>query len=403
MKTFLYKARKSLFSGFLVSASIGWCYAFSLFAPHVASALSVSMTAVQFAFCLNIFFLGMGAAFFGKVVEKNIKKAAWTSAVLLCLGLCVAGMAMHVSSILLFYVGVGVLAGLAEGVGYVTPVKNLLLFFGKSKHKALVMALSIVSFGLGSSICSFIFRYAFPAFGIENVMFFFAGLYAIVMTAAALMIDKPRFAKIKAKKAKSKKFSFSKYAKDSYFWQCWLFMLLNISMGLIIIGRCASMLAANGMQTDMVLFVMMVCGLSNGLGRLVFPAISDYMRSKATCWMTALIIEIIALAMSIFDPILIPFAFVLINACYGCGFALCPAVLLEHYGKDELSYIHGLALSAWGIASVVAFIVSTFVLSVLSLSQNILLSVLIVGYAANILNVRLMMHKKRSMKKSNKQ
>ena len=85
MKVFFYKARKSLEAGFLISASIGFCYAFSLFAPHVQGLLGVSKVAVQFAFCLNIFFLGTGASCFGALVEKNIKKAAWLSTTLLSL------------------------------------------------------------------------------------------------------------------------------------------------------------------------------------------------------------------------------------------------------------------------------------------------------------------------------
>ena len=140
MRRFIYKARRSLLAGFLISSSIGFCYAFSLFASHVQELLGASKTAVQFAFCINIFFLGIGAAFFGSLVEKNIKVAAWTSTVLLCSGLAVSGLAMHLKSIWLFYVGMGVMCGISEGCGYVTPVKNLLLWFGKSRHKALIMA-----------------------------------------------------------------------------------------------------------------------------------------------------------------------------------------------------------------------------------------------------------------------
>ena len=152
MRLFVHKASKSLLPCFLLTTSIGFCYAFSLFAPYVCEALNASKTSVQFAFCLNIFFLGTGASCFGALVEKNIKLAAWLSTLLLFVGLTLSGIAMHVSSIMLFYAGIGVCAGIAEGIGYIVPVKNLLLWFGKTKHKSLVMAISIVSFGLGSNL-----------------------------------------------------------------------------------------------------------------------------------------------------------------------------------------------------------------------------------------------------------
>ena len=387
MKTFLYKASKSLVPCFLITTAIGFCYAFSLFAKPARELLNVSKTAVQFAFCLNIFFLGTGASCFGALVEKNIKRAAWLSTALLCVGLCVSGIAMHMSNIWLFYLGMGILCGLSEGIGYVTPVKNLLLWLGKSKHKALVMAISIVSFGLGSTFCTWLFKYAFPVFGIKNIFFFFAVFYLMTMSIGSLIIDKPKFVKLSLEKDVSKVYSLMKYIKDSYFWQCWLFMFLNISMGLIIIGQCAGMLTTNGIQTSTMLIVMMLCGLSNGFGRLLFPAISDYLKNRADILLVALVLEMAIFMTSIFYAPFIPIAFIICNATYGCFFACLPAVLLDHYGKDELSFVHGLCLQSWASASLFAFLVSTFVLSVLSLSQNVLFAVLVVVYALNFVNV----------------
>ena len=402
MKTFLLKASKSLFPCFLLTTSIGFCYAFSLFAVPVQELLAASKTEVQFAFCLNIFFLGTGASCFGALVEKNIKKAAWLSTALLFAGLCISGIAMHMSSIWMFYLGMGVFCGLSEGIGYVVPVKNLLLWFGKSKHKAFVMAISIVSFGLGSTICTWIFKYAFPAYGIYGIFFFLAIVYLASMTIGSLAIDKPKFAKIAiAKACMTKKYFVKKYIKDSYFWQCWLFMFLNISMGLVIIGQCAGMLAANGISTSTMLVVMMLCGLSNGFGRLLFPAISDYLKNRADILLIALMLEMAIFIVSIFYVPFIPIAFVIVNACYGCFFACLPGILLDHYGKSELSFVHGLVLQAWASASVFAFIVSTFVLSTLALSQIALFAVLVAAYAMNFANVCIVRHRNEQQKLMN--
>ena len=393
MKTFMYKASKSLVPCFLLTLSIGFCYAFSLFATPVQELLGTSKVAVQFAFCLNIFFLGTGASCFGALVEKNIKKATWLSTMLLFSGLCISGAAMLVKSIWLFYIGMGVLCGLAEGTGYVVPVKNLLLWLGKSKHRALVMAISIVSFGLGSTICAWMFKYAFPTYGIKGIFFFFAFVYLAAMSAGSLLIDKPRFAKLYLKREAAKKYSVMKYIKDSYFWQCWLFMLLNISMGLVIIGQCAGMLTANKIPTATMLIVMMLCGLSNGFGRLLFPAVSDYLKNRVDILLAALMLEMAIFAVSIFYVPFIPIAFIIVNATYGCFFACLPGILLDHYGKSELSFVHGLVLQSWASASLFAFLVSTFVLSILSLSQNALFAVLIVVYALNFINVAIVRHR----------
>ena len=329
----------------------------------------------------------MGAATFGSLVEKNIKCAAWLSTVLLFTGLCVSALSMHVKSMWLLYVGCGVLCGLAEGIGYVTPVKNLLLWFGKSRRRALIMAISIVSFGLGSSICSYMFKYAFPYFGIDNVFFFFAGVYLLSMSVGSMMIDKPKYAKVALKKRIDKSYSILKYVSDSYFLQCWTFMFLNIAMGLVIIGQCAGMLYSAGLADGAIVFVMMLCGLSNGGGRLLFPAISDYMSRRVDSWLCALVLEIFALVLVLIDSWYAPISFIVVNACYGAGFACLPAVLNDHYGKNELSFIHGLCLSSWGFASLFAYFVSTLILSTFSLSQNVLFTVLVSVYMLNFFNM----------------
>ena len=402
MRFFVHKASKSLLPCFLLTTSIGFCYAFSLFAPHVCEALNASKTSVQLAFCLNIFFLGTGASCFGALVEKNIKLAAWLSTLLLFVGLTLSGIAMHVSSIMLFYAGIGMCAGIAEGIGYIVPVKNLLLWFGKTKHKSLVMAISIVSFGLGSTICTILFKHVFQLLGILNVFFFFAIWYLAAMVCGSLMIDKPKFAKIELGKKQKKageegKLSAAKYLKDSCFWQCWLFMLLNISAGLVIIGQCASMLAANGVSSNVILGVMMLCGVSNGLGRLVFPAASDYFRNRVDILLIALALEMCVFVVSMLHASFIPTAFVIVNATYGCFFALLPGVLLDYYGRDELSFVHGLVLQAWASASALAFFLTFLVVNVLKLDQNALFASLVLVYAVNFANVLLLRLRRKQM------
>ena len=93
------------------------------------------------------------------------------------------------------------------------------------------------------------------------------------------------------------------------------------------------------------------------------------------------------LSLVLFDPWFAPLAFIVINSCYGAGFACLPAVLNDHYGKNELSFIHGLCLSSWGMASLAAFLISVFILSIFTLNQNILFMVLATGYSINLLNI----------------
>ena len=387
MTKFMYKFMKSVVPCMLLTLSIGFCYAWSLFSPLVVQAIPGSTTTtVQLAFCLNIFFLGMGAAFFGPLVEKHIKLAAFTSSALLFLGLQIACFAVSCQSLWLLWLGVGVCCGLSEGCGYVVPVKNLLLWWNKSKNKGFIAAISIIFFGLGSTFCSWIFgALSSHGLGVGDIFWWLSVIYLVPTTLAWMLIGKPKYA-LRAI-ARTKAASIKQFWKDKFFWKSWTFMFLNIAMGLVLIGTCATILKNfSGLSASAVVAVMMACGIANGAGRLVFPVASDFMKSRLGIWKIILRLEVLALAAAWAFPALMPIAAILINACYGAAFATLPSVLNDHYGKEHLSEVHGFVLSAWGFASLFAYCVTLLGVSLLPFTW--LLVVLAVVYAINYLVVR---------------
>lgn len=387
MMKFMYKFMKSVVPCMLLTLSIGFCYAWSLFSPLVVQAIPGSTTTtVQLAFCLNIFFLGIGAAFFGPLVEKHIKLAAFTSSALLFLGLQIACFAVSCQSIWLLWLGIGVCCGLSEGCGYVVPVKNMLLWWSKSKSKGFIAAISIIFFGLGSTFCSWIFgAMSNNGFGVGDIFWWLSLIYLVPTTLAWMLIGKPRYALIAI--ARTNAASIKQFWKDKFFWKSWMFMFLNIAMGLVLIGTCATILKNfSGLSAGVVVAVMMACGIANGAGRLVFPVASDFMKSRLGIWKIILRLEVLSLVAAWIFPALMPISAVLINACYGAAFATLPSILNEHYGKEHLSEVHGFVLSAWGFASLFAYCVTLLGVSLLPFTW--LLVVLAVVYAANYLVVR---------------
>ena len=390
MKKLLYKFGRSILPCVLLTLCIGWCYSFSLFAPHLATLLGCTSTQVAFTFCLNIFFLGMGAALFGPLVERWIKRAAFLSSLLLILGLLVSALACHVGNVWLMWIGCGVLCGLAEGIGYLTPNKNMMLWFPTSNYKGFLTAISIFTFGLGSSLCAWLFGMLFPLLGISGTFLALAVVYAIPLIVSTILIQKPRYALVQLSKKTRSEFSYIETVKDRYFQKCWLFMFLNISMGLILIGSCATFLGTLGFSASSIITLMMLCGIFNGVGRLVFPAIGDFLNNRSVVWVITALVEVLLMV-----PVMIAYStgvgalcaagcIVLIHAGYGSAFACLPGILSTHFGKDTLSQRHGFCLTSWGMASLMAFLCSTFVLKTFTGHLPIMVLVAI-GYAVNIL------------------
>lgn len=386
---FFYKLSKSVIPMVLLTLSVGWCYAWSLFAGPIAEHIGVSKIAVQFIFCLNIFFLGMGAAFFGNLVEKAIKKSALLSTVLLFSGFMLSSLGLYLQQIWLLYIGSGVCTGLAQGISYVISPKNLLLWWNKTKYKATIMSLSIICFGLGSSVCSLLFNALYPILGIQNLMLVLGLIYTVSMLIATWLINKPKFALAKIKKTPT--LEYKAYLSKPIFWKIWTFMFLNISAGLILIGNCASILKTINLSSSMIITVMFICGIANGLGRLIFPLVTDFLKRKTTICILILGIELCLVFPTMFIYTAIPLMIILINATYGSAFAVLPSLVSYEFGTKYLSAIHGLILSSWGIASLFAYICTT----VLQSCQVGVIGILVciaAMYAINFFNTVAMKH-----------
>lgn len=118
----------------------------------------------------------------------------------------------------------------------------------------------------------------------------------------------------------------------------------------------------------------------------MFPALSDLMQKRYMMLVLVLALEICILVPAIFSYAFMPIAIIVINATYGSFFALLPSVLSDHYGNKDLSTRHSAILSAWGIASLFAYLITTFALKFLN-GYEMLPIILAVVYAVNLVNV----------------
>ena len=363
MKRFI----RAVLPAFLLAVSVGQIYAFTNFSSEIAEYIGETQKNVQFAFSLGIFFLGMGAAFFGKIVEKNIRLSTIIGTTLFLSGLIVTEVGIHMKSLMTIYLGYGFLIGLGTGVIYISPVKTMMLWF--PEHKAIAAALPIISFGLGSTLSTILFSgihwgtpgvsvavfqlKGFMEYGITNVFHAYAIFYAVPMIAACFLLKKP---KIQVQSfghgIPSLEFSYMQLFQNRFFWQAWLFMFLNISAGLCLIPLAKQMMSSPDVYGDnakLITWIVALSGLMNGGGRFLFAWWSDRLAKRINILLFILSISAGVMTLSFWPPV-IGIALLVINACYGAGFSVIPAILADHYGMTNISKIHGAVLSAWGFA-----------------------------------------------------
>ena len=107
-------------------------------------------------------------------------------------------------------------------------------------------------------------------------------------------------------------------------------------------------------------------GIFNGIGRLIFSAISDKLKNRSSIYVLISLISFITTIVVLVTPqtVSIPITLIIISACYGAGFSCLPSLLSDIFGMDNISKIHGITLTAWAVAGLVGNQISSIVFGI---------------------------------------
>ncbi len=351
----------------LIHIPIGTVYCWSVFKQLIADRLNASPASVEWGFSLAIFFLGMSAAFAGPMVEKNIKKSALVSMVCFVVGFAGTGVSIALNFLPGVFICYGAIMGIGLGVGYLTPVKNLMLWF--SDNKGLATGIAVAGFGLAKAIASPLMEYLIGTVGLVNMFFILAVIYAVMMFFGFLLIKRP--ADWVYDPATSH-VSRAEILRKPVFWGIWIAFYINITCGLALISQEKDILhdvlkafpQYAGLSpakfaaaiAGIIGLVLAVDSVFNTAGRVGFSTLSDHLKRRETVYQMIFIMSIAVCLLQIFTNSInnallwaVLAMLFLINAGYGGGFSTLPVLLDQHFGTKTVSTTHGLALSAWAL------------------------------------------------------
>lgn len=358
----------------LLHCSIGTVYCWSLLKADIAEYIGRTNNQVEWAFSLAIFFLGMSAAFAGGIVEKDIHKSSLIATFCFTIGLAGTGLCVYFKSLIGIYLFYGVVMGIGLGLGYLSPVKTLMLWF--SEQKGLATGLAVAGFGLAKVIASPIMTALIKSVGIVNMFYVLAALYFVMMFLGHLLLKKPEGWHENTEKSDFKAISI---LKNPTFIGIWLMFYINITCGLALISQEKDILKAMGVSITVISMVSSLTAIFNAGGRLGYSAVADKLKDRNTIYKVIFISSIIlSLTTILTNGIkngIVPLAIILlcvINAGYGGGFSNLPTLLSDKFGMGDISKIHGLALSAWAFAGLSGNQLSSFIVSRTSSYNNVL-------------------------------
>lgn len=381
MKNLSNKWTRAAIPALLLHCSIGTVYCWSYLEGAIKQIfLSAQMNvgALGWAFSLAIFFLGMSAAFLGNFVEKDIHKASLIATICFAVGVAGTGLAVRLQSMVLILIFYGVIMGIGLGLGYLSPVKTLMLWF--KDNKGLATGLAVAGFGAAKMVFAPIITAIIEAVGVEFALYILAAIWFVMMFVGHLLLKKPEGWVEQHEKFDIKAFfgRFKIFA-DVKFIGIWLVFYINITCGLALISHEKAIYMAVGLGGAAALLGTMT-GFFNAAGRLGYSTIGDHMKDRNSVYKIILISELAITALALVtgsitnEIVVICIALlILVNLGYGGGFSNLPTLLSDVYGMGNISSLHGIALSAWAFAGLTGNQIASLIVEKTGNFQNILI------------------------------
>jgi len=359
---------------------LGTVYAWSVFKLPLKQMHGWAETPTQVTFMICIGMIGLSAAFGGLLVDKKGPRfVATIGGILFGVGTLVAGLADQIGNLWLMYLGFGLIAGLGNGFGYVTPIATLIRWF--PDKRGLVTGLAVMGFGAGAFFMGRIAPQMITSHQVKNeagkliasgvapTFYIWGVIFLVLVTAAAQLYKNPPAGWLPAgftPAAKTVSAADSRNLAESVrtpqWWMLWAMLFLNISAGLGLLSQLSPMaqevlkvkisdpakLALAGGT------ILAIASIFNGLGRLFWAWLSDGIGRKAvfvTMFITqaALYIFLPQVATSVLFTVIACY----LLACYGGGFATMPAFAADSFGPGAIGRVYGTMLTAWGAAGIV--------------------------------------------------
>ncbi len=354
----------------IMQLCLGTVYAWSVFKKPLMTVHGWSETSVQVTFMICIGVIGLAAAFGGTLVDKKGPRfVATIGGILFGIGTLLAGLADQIGSIWLMYLGFGLIAGLGNGFGYVTPIATLIRWF--PDKRGLVTGLAVMGFGAGAFFMGKIAPGMVNSMGVANTFYIWGVIFLIAVPAAAQLYKNPPkgwlpsgFKPAASSVSAADSFQFGAAVKTPQWWMLWGMLFLNVSAGLGLISQLSPMAQDVIKKTSLGItpaelaiaggMILAYASIFNGLGRLFWAWTSDAIGRR----MVFIVMFISQAILYIYLPqvseqMLFTVLACYLLACYGGGFAVMPAFAADSFGPGYIGKVYGMMLTAWGAAGVV--------------------------------------------------
>jgi OFA family oxalate/formate antiporter-like MFS transporter len=328
-------------SAVIMQMCLGATYSWSVYVSAIRDLTGVSQGLVQLPFSLFYFVFPAAAMLSGIVLVPRFgpRRCAVTGGILFGSGWLLASLGdVNFAATV---AGIGVVAGLGAGMGYIVPITVCIKWF--PKNKGLVTGVAVAGFGGGAALVSCIgailqshMLTPFETFGVLGLGFF------ILVVLAGLSMQNPPGGEEKGRGAVRLRDAFT----SKPFAVLYFAMTTGLAAGLGINANLKELFAEAGMRGGVT--AVSLFAIANALGRIVWGAAADRIGARLAIQCN-LLFQAAALIASLY--VITSFSSFMVIAAvlgfnYGGVLVLYAAAIAGVWGQDRVSQVYGLMFSA---------------------------------------------------------
>ncbi len=351
-----------LWSAFVGMIMIGNLqYAWTLFAEPMVKAHAAQgwqLSDVQWGFGLFIAAGTWAMPFFASYIDKFGPRWFMVISGLLCaVGWGSLG---HVSGLIGFYV-LFCVAGIGVACVYACGVSTAVKWF--PDKRGIASGIITAGYGMGAAAFNPLFQYLINAIGYSDT-FLWTGIShgGFIALSGLVMVNPPATYKVAAAAAKANvrrhdlQFTYSEMLRTPQFYFLFIAML-SVAIGGLMVTASVKPVATNfGIGATALTVALVLYPLANGLSRILWGSVSDYLGRERTMFIAFLLQAIFLVALTTLgrqgDAIWVALV-ALVFLTWGELYVLFPAVLADLYGSKNSAGNYSFLYSAKGFASIV--------------------------------------------------
>ena len=331
-----------------IQICLGGVYAWSEVVPglHADYGLSMAQTQLIFGSVIAVFTVSM--VFAGRLQRRRGPRlTALIGGLLFGAGYLLASFSQGQFWLLLL--GIGGIAGVGTGFGYVCPLATCVQWF--PRNKGLVTGIAVAGFGGGAVVLSMLIE-ALLARGFDLMQIFrtIGLLYGLVVVAAALAMSTPAGLPSSQRRPMPRLLDLK---HDPAFWALVVGMFSGTFAGLLVIGSLKPIGLQGGLDGAAATLAISAFAIGNAAGRVSWGWIADRLGMRAI----PLSLACLALGLSVlWQAMSGPAAFVAVSGLIGFGFGACfvvyAAQVAHRYGAASVPTVYPLIFLAYGASGI---------------------------------------------------